>query len=172
MTALSNQTIDCAIALGSNLGDSRATLLQAIELIDQTEEVEVKARSRLYQTAAVGPPQPDYLNACALLRTTLLPHALLSQLLAVETSFGRVRRERWGPRTLDIDLLLYGDWVIELPGLSVPHPRLHERPFVLVPLSEIAPMWQHPLLDKSLFQLAEAVGNEGVARLEADEPER
>jgi 2-amino-4-hydroxy-6-hydroxymethyldihydropteridine diphosphokinase len=104
----------------------------------------------------VGPPQPPFLNGCALLDTSLSAGALLELLLATEARFGRVRRERWGPRTLDLDLLLYGAHRIETPNLRVPHPRLEERGFVLVPLATIAPHWRHPGRDQTVAELLEA----------------
>ncbi len=118
-----------AIALGSNLGDSRAILTAAIAVLDQTPGIRVKARSHWYQTAAVGPPQPDYLNGCAIVHTTLAPRHLLDVLLHIEKQFGRQRRERWGPRTLDLDILLFADLVLDTPTLRIPHPHLHERAF-------------------------------------------
>ncbi len=134
----------CAIALGSNLGDSRAIMQRALRELEQTPGLALRACSPWYRTAAVGPPQPDYLNGCALLYSQLSPLALLDTLLAVEQRFGRVRRERWGPRTLDLDLLLFGDRAINLPRLQVPHPRMRDRAFVLVPLADIAPDWHDP----------------------------
>lgn len=161
------QTVPCAIALGSNLGDSQQILGAALRQLDADAQIEVVACSQLYRTAPVGPPQPDYLNCCALLQTSLTPTALLRRLLAVEAAFGRVRRQRWGPRLLDLDLLLFGDWVIDTPTLQVPHPRMHERAFVLVPLAEIAPDWIDPVSGKAIAQLNQQVDPIGVYRLEA-----
>ncbi len=133
-----------AIGLGSNLGPSRQTLEAALTSLAAHPEIAVTARSAWYRTAPIGPPQPDYLNGCALLQTTLTPEGLLAALLATELQFGRERRERWGPRTLDLDLLLYGDLVLKTAKLQIPHPRMGDRAFVLVPLAEIAPHWRHP----------------------------
>lgn len=152
----------CAIALGSNLGDSRATLEAAVQQLAQTPEIQVTARSHWYQTAAIGPPQPDYWNGCVLLQTTDAPLALLERLLAIEAQFGRVRRERWGPRTLDLDLLLVDDLILELPRLQLPHPRMRERAFVLVPLAEIAPDWVEPVSGCAIADLVQAVDCSGI----------
>ncbi|MFQ4139546.1 2-amino-4-hydroxy-6-hydroxymethyldihydropteridine diphosphokinase [Nodosilinea sp. PGN35] len=157
--------VPCAIALGSNLGDSRKTLQQALVSLSHCPSIDVVAQSSLYQTVAVGPPQPDVLNACALLNTTLSAHDLLNQLLNIEQHFGRVRRERWGPRTLDLDLLFYGQAIIAETTLHIPHPRLRERAFVLVPLAEIAPNWHDPLSGQSVQSLCQAVDPSGVHSL-------
>ena len=154
-----------AIALGGNLGNSRRILSEAIARLGQTAQIEVTARSHFYRTAPVGPPQPDYINACILVRTTLSPMLLLHQLLAIESQFGRVRQERWGARSLDLDLLFYGDRTIDIPGLTVPHPRLQDRAFVLVPLMDIAPSWRHPTLHKTTEQLLAQLSVVGVERL-------
>ena len=159
-------SVCAAIALGGNLGDSVRILSEAIAVLDRLTGIEVAARSHLYRTAPVGPPQPDYLNACILINTTLSPSALLRELLATENQFGRVRQARWGARSLDLDLLFYGERILDIPGLTVPHPRLHERPFVLVPLSDIAPNWQHPILRKTTEQLLEQLSVSGVDRLD------
>jgi 2-amino-4-hydroxy-6-hydroxymethyldihydropteridine diphosphokinase len=130
------------IALGSNLGDREATIRGAVDALAAAPGIEVVAVSSLVDTAPVGVvDQPRFLNGAAALETELPAHALLALLLDVERRFGR-RREGVppnGPRTLDLDLLLYGDEEIDEPGLRVPHPRLHERAFVLGPLAEVAP---------------------------------
>jgi 2-amino-4-hydroxy-6-hydroxymethyldihydropteridine diphosphokinase len=134
--------VQACIGLGANLGDAAGTLRQAVIALGQREDVTVRRMSRCYRTPAWGrEDQPDFVNAVALLETRLPPRALLDLLLAVEADFGRHRidGERWGPRTLDLDLLLYGDAVIDEPGLRVPHPHLHERAFALVPLLEVMP---------------------------------
>ncbi|MDX2232022.1 MAG: 2-amino-4-hydroxy-6-hydroxymethyldihydropteridine diphosphokinase [Leptolyngbyaceae cyanobacterium bins.349] len=150
-----------AIALGSNLGDSWQTLEAAVVRLGEMAGT-VKARSHWYQTAAIGPPQPDYLNGCVLLQTTLPPQTLLETLLAIERQFGRERRERWGARTLDLDLLLFDDLILETPSLQIPHPHLTERAFVLVPLAEIAPDWVEPVSRKAIADLAQTVDCSGV----------
>ena len=127
--------ISAFIGLGSNLGDREATVEAALAALPG-----VTAVSRLRETAPVGVvDQPPFLNGVARLETELSPRELLDTLLAVERSLGRERRERWGPRTIDLDLLLYGNEVVDEPGLTVPHPRLHERRFVLEPLAELDP---------------------------------
>lgn len=125
------------VALGSNLGDSVAALRSALAELKTVGTVVV--RSRLYETAPVGPPQPNYLNAVVLLETDREPRRLLSELLAIEKRLGRQRRERWGPRVIDLDLIACDDRVIVEDGLTLPHPEAHRRAFVLVPLVEIAP---------------------------------
>jgi len=137
-------TQPAAIALGSNLGDCRATLESALAALSDAPGIRVLRRSGWFRSAPVGPPQPDYLNGCALLEVSLAPEALLDRLLATEARFGRVRGERWGPRTLDLDLILFADLVLNSSRLQIPHPRLRERAFVLVPLAEIAPDWIEP----------------------------
>ena len=162
-------SLSSAIALGSNLGDSLTILQGAIAALTQSPHITVTTCSSIYTTAPVGPPQPDYYNACALLNTDLAPEEMLRTLLQIEAKFGRVRRERWGPRLLDLDLLLFGNIVMTTPTLQLPHPRMHERPFVLVSLAEIAPHWVDPISGKAIAQLAAGVSHEGVERL-VDKP--
>ncbi len=155
----------CAIALGSNLGDSLAIVEAALETLAATPDIVLQARSSWYQTKAVGPPQPDYINGCALLHVWKTPQMLLETLLGIEAQFGRVRRERWGPRSLDLDLLLYDDLILDTPTLQLPHPRMRERAFVLLPLAEIAPNWVEPVSGKAIAELLQAVDCSGVHRL-------
>jgi len=154
-----------AIALGSNLGESQHILEAALARLDAMPNIQVTARSPWYRTAPVGPPQPDYLNGCALLATTLEPEALLDVLLATEAQFGRVRTTRWGARTLDLDLLLMGDRILDTPRLQLPHPRLTERAFVLVPLAAIAPDWVEPRSGRAIADWVQAVDCSGVQQL-------
>ncbi len=137
--------VNAAIALGSNIGDSQEILAAAIATLAKTPGIVLEATSHWYITKAVGPPQPDYLNGCVIVKIFMLPQLLLETLLAIEQKFGRVRQERWGPRTLDLDLLLYDDLILDTPTLQIPHPRMRERAFVLVPLAEIAPNWVEPI---------------------------
>jgi 2-amino-4-hydroxy-6-hydroxymethyldihydropteridine diphosphokinase len=125
------------VGLGSNLGDRLAKLQKAVDLLGQVEGVAVLRSSRVYETAPVGPPQPDYLNAVVEVLTSLGAKGLLEACLDVERTMGRVRVERWGPRVIDLDVLTFGDETIKEPDLTVPHPRMHERAFVLVPLLEL-----------------------------------
>lgn len=152
------------VALGSNVGDGPATLASARRELEALGEV--VGRSSLYRTVPVGGPpgQPDYLNAVLALRTSLTPHALLAALLEVEARHGRVRAERWGPRTLDLDLLAHGEANLDDPLLTVPHPRLHHRAFVLVPLREVDPRWRHPVTGEGVDEMLERVDASGVER--------
>ncbi len=154
-----------AIALGSNLGDSLTILEDALKTLAQTPGIALESSSSWYQTAPIGPPQPDYLNGCALLKVQLTPEELLAALLEVEKQFGRVRTQRWGPRSLDLDLLLFDRVILETPKLQIPHPRMRERAFVLVPLAEIAPDWIDPVSGKAIAQLLQGVDCSGVHRL-------
>ncbi len=151
------------IALGANLGNRSATLASAIRTLTTEHAVMLRAASGLYETSAVGGPagQPDYLNAVVAIATRLPPHDLLDALLQIERLHGRRRDVRHGPRTLDLDLLLYDDCVIEDDRLQVPHPRAHLRRFVLTPLAEIVPKLIHPQLGLTVMQL--------LAGLESDE---
>ncbi|BCX12488.1 MAG: 2-amino-4-hydroxy-6-hydroxymethyldihydropteridine diphosphokinase [Thermosynechococcus sp.] len=158
-----------AIALGSNLGQPLLQLRSALQVLAQTPGISVLACSPWYRTAPVGPPQPDYWNGCLLAQVQLSPWALLKRLQAIEAQFGRQRQEHWGARTLDLDLLLYGDRSIRTPDLTVPHPRLAERPFVLVPLAAIAPQWRHPLLGETIQTLRERVGDAGIIAVLSDD---
>lgn len=127
------------LGLGSNLGDRLTALQRAVDLLGEQRGIRVVRTSRVFETEPVGPPQPDYLNAVAEVRTALAPLELLDACRSVEDRLGRVRRVRWGPRTIDVDVLGYDRLVVDEPDLSVPHPRMHERGFVLVPLLELDP---------------------------------
>ncbi|HEX5488383.1 MAG TPA: 2-amino-4-hydroxy-6-hydroxymethyldihydropteridine diphosphokinase [Rhodanobacteraceae bacterium] len=127
------------VALGSNLDDPRAQVERGFDALAALPRTALRARSRLYQTLPWGvTEQPDFVNAVAALETALAPRDLLEALLAIESRAGRVRDIRYGPRVLDLDLLLYDDAELHEPGLDIPHPRLHERPFVLLPLADLA----------------------------------
>jgi len=145
------------VGLGSNLGNSRKTLTDCLRAFKKSEVVTLLACSGVYRTAPVGVTnQPDFLNMAAELRTSLSPRGLLGFFLEKEQCFGRVRDIKWGPRTLDLDLLLYGSRVESMPGLEVPHPELSNRGFVLGPLSEIAPDFLHPVLGETVKHLYDA----------------
>jgi 2-amino-4-hydroxy-6-hydroxymethyldihydropteridine diphosphokinase len=129
-----------AIALGSNLDDPENQVRRGFDEIAALPQTELRACSQLYRTAPVGyADQPDFINACALVETKLAPRALLEGLLAIERAHRRIRTVPNGPRTLDLDIVLYGDEVIDEPGLTIPHPRAHEREFVLKPLRDVWP---------------------------------
>ena len=133
------------VALGANLGDPLSTLRRAVESLHMLPHSQLKATSAFYRTAPVGLlNQPDFINAVASFHTQLSPDDLLEALFAIEAQFGRQRSVRNAPRTLDLDLLLHGEHVCEAPRLTLPHPRMHQRAFVLVPLAEIAPTLSIP----------------------------
>ncbi len=150
------------IALGANTGDRRANLRTALARLGDMDGIGVIKVSSLLENPAVGgpPDSPAFLNAAAELQTTLAPLDLLTRMLAIEQSLGRVRREKWGPRPIDLDLLLYGQEVLDEPGLTVPHPLMHERQFVLEPLAEIAPNVVHPILKQTARQMLARLTNQ------------
>ena len=153
------------IALGANLGDPAATVKAAFAALANLPDSRIVHCSSLYRTAPVGiTEQPEFVNAVAQLETDLAPESLLDALLEIEQRFGRIRAERNGPRTLDLDLLLYGDQFVSLPRLTLPHPRLHLRAFVLQPLAEIAPDLKIPGRGTVAAWLP-AVANQGIVRL-------
>jgi len=148
------------VGLGSNLGDRESVIADAVSALGSHPEIEVVRVSTLRETEPWGPvEQPRFLNGAIALETAFAPRVLLGALLDVERRLGRVRHERWGPRTIDLDLLLYGDSVIDEPGLTVPHPRLRERAFVLEPLLE---------LDRSLVVPGQGPVSELLAALAED----
>ncbi len=151
------------IGLGANLGDARAAVARALHWLDACPDLHLEAASRLHRTAPIGPPQPDYVNAVARVRTTLAPEALLLSLQSMERAAARRRTVRWGPRTLDLDLLLYDDGHGQVrlasPTLTLPHPELARRRFVLGPLAELDPDLRHPVLDRSVTDLLETLAS-------------
>ncbi len=148
-----------AIAIGSNLGDRARNIEVAASGLAGLARTELIAISRAFETDAVGPAQPRYLNAAATIRTGLGAEELLAGLMGIERACGRTRPDavRWGPRTMDLDLLIYGGELIESPTLSVPHPRMKERLFVLEPLAEIAPEMWVPGVGATVVQLLTAL---------------
>lgn len=145
------------IGFGGNIGDPAEAFARALEAL--AEDGWVLFTSRLWQTRAVGPEQPDYLNAAAVLTWSGDPRALLARCRELEEAAGRDRtvEEQWGPRTLDLDLLLAEDFICAGPELQLPHPRFHERRFALEPAAEVAPGWVHPLFGQTISELAEAM---------------
>lgn len=143
------------VSLGSNLGDRTATLDSAAAALDATPGVRVVRRSSWYETSPIGGPgfQEPFLNGAAALETSLEPEALLTELQRIENEHGRIREEHWGPRTLDVDLLTYDDVVMHTPRLTLPHPRMSYRKFVLQGVVEVAPELKHPLLDRTFSEL-------------------
>jgi len=127
------------VGLGGNLGDPERTFVSAVEELQRLDDVSVLRCSSLYASAPLGPSQPEFRNAVIAVRTGRTPESLLALLLEVERAHGRVRGERWGPRVLDLDILLWGDRIVDVPGLRIPHPELSHRRFALEPLAELAP---------------------------------
>lgn len=161
---MSGQTSTVYLSLGGNLGDPAKSMAAALRLLDGHDATRVAAVSSLYRTPPWGKlDQPDFLNAAAAVETRLSPRALLDLCLDVERRLKRVREERWGPRLIDIDILVFGDQVIHETGLEVPHPRMLERAFVLAPLAEIAPGLA--VGGRSVSDRLDAVDTSGIERL-------
>ncbi len=146
------------LAVGSNLGDRESSVRKAEELLRETPGIDFKKKSPVYETEPEGgEPQGKYLNAVWEIETQLQARELLEKMLAIEKEMGRVRHSRNEPRPIDLDILFYGSDIIDEPGLSVPHPRLHERWFVLKPLSDLCPDFSHPSLKKTVRDLLGAL---------------
>ncbi len=146
------------VALGTSLGHRRQLLQQAVAALSQTPEILLTAWSNVYDTSPLGGvAEHRFLNAAVQLQTTLEPESLLDVLQSVETALGRTRTQHWEDRTMDLDLGLWGDRVIDTPRLVVPHPELHRRRFVLAPAVDLAPLARHPLRDQTLAQLLKAL---------------
>ena len=162
-----NRTITAYLGLGSNLGNRPANLQGAIDRLKLADGIAVTAVSHVYETApADGPKQPDYLNAALEIETDRCALEIIDLCMAIEKSLGRTRTVRWGPRTIDIDILLYGAAYIEDERLTIPHPRMHERAFVLVPLADIAGPAVHPVLKKTVGELLSGMDSTDVRRVE------
>jgi 2-amino-4-hydroxy-6-hydroxymethyldihydropteridine diphosphokinase len=155
---------DCVLGLGSNLGNRLEFFRTAVRHLQR--HVQITAFSALYESAALGPAQPDYLNAALRLQTSLEPQALLSLQLEIERLAGRIRLERWGPRTLDLDLLFIAGQTVDQPGLVVPHRELTRRAFALLPLLDVMPDACDPSTGRAYSELAVAIDRTGVRELE------
>jgi 2-amino-4-hydroxy-6-hydroxymethyldihydropteridine diphosphokinase len=153
------------IALGSNLGDRRQNISDALLMLQRGEAVAVRQVSNILENPAVGgpPDSPAFLNAAAEVSTSLGSHALLHRMIEIERELGRTRRLRWEPRTIDLDLLLFDNQIISSQELVVPHPLMHERRFVLEPLAEIAPHAVHPVLQMTIAGLLDALSRQEAA---------
>lgn len=163
MSGLNRETV--YLSLGGNLGDPALSMGAALRMLDSNRETRVVAVSSLYRTPPWGKTdQPDFLNAAAMIETSLSPRGLLDLCLEAERKLKRVREERWGPRLIDIDILAFGDRTIHEEGLEVPHPRMLERAFVLIPLAEIAPDFQAS--GKTLADYLISADTTGIERLE------
>jgi 2-amino-4-hydroxy-6-hydroxymethyldihydropteridine diphosphokinase len=149
----------CLIAVGANEGDRRANLSRAASALAERSGFVMRAQSTWHETQAVGGPegQPSYLNGAVIVETSLSPTQVLAALAEIEASLGRERKMRWGPRTIDLDLLLYDDVRLDSPELTLPHPRMAFRKFVLEPAAEIAPDWRHPTIGWTLLELRDHV---------------
>ena len=152
------------VGVGSNIGNRVEICCAAIERLRHHPAIEDLEVSPFFETDPVGvTDQPPFINLVIGMRTTLSPHELLKTLKSLETELGRVYRYRWGPREIDLDILLYDDTVVETNDLRIPHPEMHKRAFVLVPACEVSPEWEHPLLKKTLAQLLSGLSREGVS---------
>ncbi len=153
------------LGLGSNLGDRKANINTALAELVRSGRVRLRRVSSIYETKPVGiEDQPDFLNAAAEIETELAPKDLLATIREVERRVGRKKTLKWGPRVIDIDILLYGDERRVEENLEIPHPEMHKRAFVLTPLAEIAPSVKHPILCLTAVQMSAKVGSKGVRR--------
>ncbi len=148
--------------LGSNLGNKRENIIRAIDRLDTYEEICVKQKSGFYNTTPVGGPlQPDYVNCVIGLETEFEPQTLLKEFKKIEIEVGRKPGVRWAPRVVDLDILLYGDRIVNDHNLKIPHERMHERAFVLEPLCELSSDIKHPVLGKSISEMLEKLKQGG-----------
>jgi len=164
--------VEAMVAFGGNMDDVPATFLSARKRIGNTKGLRILDSSCIYRSPPMGPPgQPDYLNAIVLLDVAMEAEILLQHLQTIEKQHGRTRTgEHWGPRTLDLDLIAYNDTVMQTKHLTLPHPHMHERMFVLQPLCDIRPNWRHPVLNHTASELREALAASGVPRLDEEHP--
>lgn len=156
------------IGLGSNIGDREGALLSAIEWLSRIDGARVLRKSSLYESAPVGPPQPRFLNAALELECDLEPAQLLAIVQQIEKEMGRTKSTHWGPRPIDLDILLWGGRVVADENLQIPHPSLHERRFALEPLSELSPGAVHPIFGLTVAELLSNVQQQDVVRLDSE----
>ena len=153
------------IGIGSNLGTPGKNCIEAIEKISNTKDIKIISRSSFYQTEPIGEVQQDwFVNSAIKIKTNLSPTHLLSALLNIESVMGRTREEKWGPRLIDLDLLFYGNLILGKKGLTLPHPEIQKRKFVLIPMSEIAENLVHPTLKKTIKVLLQESSDETVVK--------
>ena len=153
------------IGIGSNLGTPGKNCIEAIEKISSTKDIKIISRSSFYQTEPIGGVQQDwFVNSAIKIKTNLSPTHLLSNLLNIESAMGRTREEKWGPRLIDLDLLFYGNLILGKKGLTLPHPEIQKRKFVLIPMSEIAENLVHPTLKKTIKILLQESSDETVVK--------
>ena len=154
------------IAIGSNMGERESNCLRAVDKLSSTDSIELVARSSLYLTAPWGmTEQRDFVNAVVEIRSSLPPSVLMERLREIECSMGRRPSVKWGERVIDLDIIYYGERVLEEPGLKIPHPRMRERGFVLVPLEEIAPDFKHPVSGQTTRELTSLAEDSPIRRL-------
>lgn len=155
--------ITAYIALGSNMGDRLNYLEKVLSCFESYPQLKMRKASSIYETAPWGKTdQPPFLNCVLEIDTSFTPQMLLETLREIERQLGRERKEKWGPRTIDLDILLYGDEIINTPDLTIPHPRMSQRAFVMIPLIEIAPELIHPVFKKTMKQLADVLPKENM----------
>ena len=153
------------IGLGSNLGDREANIRQALQFLEQLPETTIVRGSSLYDTEPVGvSDQPNFLNGVVQIETHLAPRQLLWNLMLIERRLGRVRTRQWGPRVIDLDLLLYGEEVVDEEDLQVPHPLMTKRSFVMVPLVEIEPLLVHPVTNQTMLSILQRLGADPLVK--------
>ena len=162
---MNGKIVNAFLGLGTNLGDRKENLDKALGLISCHEGINIKRISSIYETKPVGYiDQSDFLNLVVMVETNLNPFELLDTCLKIELDLKRERTIRWGPRTIDIDVLIYENKILKSDKLEIPHPRMHEREFVLAPLNEIAPDAVHPTLGKTVQEMLLEVGNQDVKK--------
>jgi 2-amino-4-hydroxy-6-hydroxymethyldihydropteridine diphosphokinase len=158
------------IGLGSNLGDREANLFAAVDALRRIDLVAVRRCSSIYESAPVGPPQPRFLNAVVELQSGLPPLRLLGLLKQLEQDLGRQRRKRWGPREIDLDILIWDGQVVAEPALQIPHLELHKRRFCLEPLCELAPELRHPVTGETMHELLRKLAPQDCVKFSAAQP--